>query len=106
MSAIVRAGLRGHVERCCLGSLSWSGIELASVALVAVDEAVLARLVHAATTDAEADEVTPAVTPGGSWTPARVAWLRDFHRVCRAGLSGPAGEASWAVVVDEYFFRL
>lgn len=74
---------------------------MASVALVAVDEAVLAQLVHAATTDAEADEVTPAVTPGGSWTPARVAWLRDFHRVRRAGLSGPAGEASWAVVVDE-----
>jgi RimJ/RimL family protein N-acetyltransferase len=76
------------------------GQETASVALVAVDDTVLAQLVHAATTDAVADEVTPPLTAGRAWTPARVAWLRDFHRVRRAGLAGPVGEASWAVVVD------
>ena len=74
---------------------------IASVALVAVDDTVLAQLVHAATTDAVADEVTPPLTAGSAWTSARVAWLRDFHRVRRAGLAGPAGEATWAVVVDE-----
>lgn len=77
-----------------------TGEETGSVALVAVDDAVLAQLVHAATTDAAADEVTPPLTAGRSWTSARVAWLRDFHRVRRGGLAGSAGEASWAVVVD------
>jgi RimJ/RimL family protein N-acetyltransferase len=73
----------------------------ASVALVAVDDTVLAQLVHVATTDGRADEVTPPLTAGGAWTSARVAWLRDFHRARRAGLAGPAHEATWAVVVDE-----
>ena len=72
-----------------------------SVALVAVDETELAQLVHAATTDAVADEVTPPLSAGGAWTSARIAWLRDFHRSRRAGLAGPAGEATWAVIVDE-----
>nr|KHD96250.1 GCN5 family acetyltransferase [Kocuria polaris] len=72
-----------------------------SVVLVAVDDTVLAQLVRAATTDAEADEVTPPLTSGRAWTSERVAWLCDFHRVRRAGLAGPAGEATWAVVVDE-----
>lgn len=69
--------------------------------LVAVDETVLEKLVHAATTDAAADEVTPPLTPGSDWTPARVAWLRSFHRDRRAGLASSAAEATWAVVVDE-----
>lgn len=71
------------------------------VALVAVDDAVLAQVVDAATTDSAPDEVTPPLTSSRSWTSARVAWLRDFHRVRRAGLAGPAGEATWAVVVDD-----
>lgn len=71
------------------------------VALVAVDETVLAQLVHAATTETEADEVTPPLTVGRAWTPARIAWLREFHRARRDGLAGPIREATWAVVVEE-----
>lgn len=71
-----------------------------SVSLVAVDEIVLEQLVHAATTDAAADDVTPPLTAGGAWTPSRVAWLRSFHRDRRTGSSGPAGEATWAVAAD------
>jgi len=78
-----------------------AGQEAAYVVLVAVDDTVLAQLVHAATTDTMADEVTPPLTAGRAWTPARAAWLRDFHRARRPGLSGPAGEATWAVVVEE-----
>lgn len=70
------------------------------MALVAVDDTVLAQLVEAATTDASADEVTPPLTAGPAWTPTRIAWLRDFHRDRRAGLDGPAREATWAVTVD------
>lgn len=69
--------------------------------LVAVDDPILEQLVHAATSDASADEVTPPATPGGTWTAARVRWLRDFHRDRRAGLDGAAREATWAVVVDD-----
>ena len=29
-----------------------------------------------------------------------MAWLREYHRRCRPGLTGPAGEATWAVTVD------
>lgn len=67
--------------------------------LAAVDDTVLEQLVHSATSDAAANEVTPPVSPGGSWTAARVEWLRNFHRARRAGLDGPAGEATWAIVV-------
>lgn len=77
------------------------GEETSSVVLVAVDDTVLAQLIRAATTDARADEVTPPLTVGRAWTSERVAWLRDFHRVRRAGLGGPAGEATWAVAVNE-----
>lgn len=70
------------------------------VELVDVDERVLALLVEAATTDATADEVTPPITDGCAWTPERTSWLREFHRCRRAGLAGPAGEATWAVLVD------
>jgi RimJ/RimL family protein N-acetyltransferase len=74
--------------------------ERASVALVAIDEAVLERLVHAATTDADAGEVTPPIGAGNEWESVRVEWVREFHRDRRAGLEGPAGEATWAVVKD------
>lgn len=76
-----------------------------AVTLVPVDDAVLEDLVIAATGRADADEVTP---PGGpavdglvaGWSPQRVAWLRAFHRDRRAGLEGPAREATWAVLLD------
>jgi RimJ/RimL family protein N-acetyltransferase len=78
-----------------------TGEDAPVVALVAVDDTVLAQLVHAATTETIADEVTPPLTPGQEWTAVRVAWLRDFHLARRAGLTGPDGEATWAVVLDE-----
>lgn len=72
------------------------------VSLISVDDDVLDMLVQAATNDAEADDVTPPPgAPGGAWTPPRVAWLRSFHRDRRSGLDGEAGEATWAVVVDD-----
>ncbi|GGG71974.1 hypothetical protein GCM10011374_40900 [Kocuria dechangensis] len=92
-----RARHRGALRRL----IAVAAERTSSVALVAVDDTVLAQLVHAATTDALADEVTPPLTAGRAWTSDRVAWLRDFHRVRRAGLPGPAGEGTWAVVVDE-----
>ncbi|MBN1092486.1 GNAT family N-acetyltransferase [Blastococcus sp. TML/M2B] len=55
-------------------------------------------MVAAALEGASADEVTPPVTPGPGWSPERVEWLRAFHRDRRAGLDGPAGEVTWAVV--------
>jgi len=71
------------------------------VALVDVDEAILARLVDAAITDAWANEVTAPVTTGIDWSPARILWLKDFHRSRRAGLSGPAAEMTWAILVGD-----
>lgn len=71
------------------------------VELVAVDNIVLERLVQVATSDALADEVTPPLTSGPEWTPTRIAWLRAFHVDRRAGLQGPAGEVTWAVVLDQ-----
>jgi RimJ/RimL family protein N-acetyltransferase len=70
-----------------------------SVGLIAVDEVVLEQLVHVAVSDASADEVTPPLSAGPEWTPARIAWLETFHRDRRAGFSGAAAEATWAVVV-------
>jgi hypothetical protein len=70
------------------------------VVLVTIDDAVLEELVNAATTGAAADDVTPAVTPGGTWTAERIEWLRRLHRDCRAGLDGPAGQATWAITED------
>lgn len=71
-----------------------------TVELLAVDEDVLDRLLRAAVADAAADEVTAPVTPGGGWTPERVDWMRALHRQARAGLDGPAGQATWAVLAD------
>lgn len=68
------------------------------VVLAPVDEARLALLVAAALKGAEADEVTPPVTPGPAWTEERVDWLWAFHRDRRSGLDGPAREVTWAVV--------
>lgn len=66
-----------------------------------IDDALLAELLHVAVLDANADEVTPPVTPGHGWTPQRRDWLVAYHRRCRNGLAGPSGEATWAVVVDD-----
>jgi RimJ/RimL family protein N-acetyltransferase len=69
------------------------------VELIAVDEAVLARLVEAAVDDASPDEVTPPMA-GMQWGPERIEWLRRLHRDRRVGLAGPLGEATWAVARD------
>lgn len=61
---------------------------------------MLEALVDAAIRDASADDVTPQLADGSAWTPSRIAWLRTFHCDRRAGLSGTAGEITWAVVVD------
>ncbi len=71
-----------------------------AIALAAVDDVVLERLVVAATSDAAAGDVTPPLTPGDVWTPERMAWLRAFHLDRRAGLDSEAGEATWAVLAD------
>jgi RimJ/RimL family protein N-acetyltransferase len=73
-----------------------------SVVLAAVDRALLDDLVEVAITRASADEVTPPLTPGPEWSPVRVTWLRSFHRDRWQGLDGPAGEATWAVVVARH----
>jgi RimJ/RimL family protein N-acetyltransferase len=71
-----------------------------AVRLRAVDEATLTQLVRAALADAAPDEVTAPVTPGNVWTPERISWLTAFHTDRRAGLDGPAGESTWAIVAD------
>jgi RimJ/RimL family protein N-acetyltransferase len=71
----------------------------AGVELLDVDETVLSRLVGAAVSDAEPDEVTPPMA-GPRWGPERIEWLRRLHRDRRMGLDGPLGEATWAVAVD------
>ena len=68
------------------------------VTLAPVDEQLLARLAVVATTDADASEVTPPLTPGDAWTPERLAWFEDYHRSGRVGLTGSEGEATWAVL--------
>jgi RimJ/RimL family protein N-acetyltransferase len=65
--------------------------------LVDIDDAVLDEMVDAARTVQNANEVTPPLTPGEAWTPERIDWLRRLHRDCRAGLDGPAGQATWAI---------
>lgn len=72
-----------------------------AVSLVDVDELTLEWLVNAAISDASANDVTAPVTTGDEWSPARVAWLKDFHRNRRDGLSGPAREITWAILVGD-----
>ena len=71
------------------------------VRLLAVDEPVLEQLVQVAVADASADEVTPPLDAGSEWTPARIAWLEQFHRDRRMGFAGAAGEATWAVAIGD-----
>jgi len=72
----------------------------APVSLVHVDEDTINKLVHAALTDADANEVTPPIEQANRWSPVRVAWLRSFHRDRRPGLDGPLAEETWAIVED------
>lgn len=76
-----------------------AGPRTPAVQLVDLDPPVLERLVRAATTDADADEVTPRLSGGDGWDGQRVAWLRAFHTDRRGGWTGPTAEATWAVVV-------
>ena len=69
------------------------------VELLDVDETVLSRLVGAALSDADPDEVTPPIG-GPHWGPERIERLRRLHRDRRLGLDGPLGEATWAVALD------
>ncbi|HET6876050.1 MAG TPA: GNAT family N-acetyltransferase [Jatrophihabitans sp.] len=73
---------------------------MADIALVDVDEDVLAEMVDVATSDAAPDEVTAPLDDGTAWTQPRIDWLRALHRDRRPGLAGPLGEATWAIVVD------
>lgn len=69
-----------------------------AVELADVDEVVLAGLWDLAVRDAAPDEVTPPLgTPG--WNPERHEWFLAYHRSA-AGLDGPSGEKSWAVMAN------
>src|SRR5699024_1731603 len=50
--------------------------------------------------DAAAHEVTPPLTSGPAWTAERIDWFLDHHRRARCGVDGPAGEATWAVMLE------
>ena len=63
---------------------------------------MLGRLVNVAIIEAAPNDVTPPVTTGEDWSPARIAWLREFHRTRRGGIDGPAGEATWAILVGDH----
>jgi RimJ/RimL family protein N-acetyltransferase len=72
------------------------------MSLVEVTELILDQLVSAAINDASANEVTAPVTTENEWSPARIVWLKDFHRTRRSGLNGPAGEITWAIVLGDH----
>jgi RimJ/RimL family protein N-acetyltransferase len=60
---------------------------------------MLERLLALAIRDASPDEVTPSLGSAIGWTTERIDWFRAYHRSA-AGLDGPAGEKTWAVVCD------
>jgi RimJ/RimL family protein N-acetyltransferase len=72
--------------------------EEVSITLTPVTDEILEQLVAAATTDAAADEVTPALSPGTQWTMDRIEWLRNYHRSNQTGPDGPGHEWTWAVI--------
>src|SRR5699024_7223263 len=65
-----------------------------------VDDAALDQLLRTAVQDAAAHEVTPPLTSGPAWTAERIDWFLDHHRRARCGVDGPAGEATWAVMLE------
>jgi RimJ/RimL family protein N-acetyltransferase len=70
------------------------------IILADVGEAMLEQLLELAQQDAAADEVTPQLGPGNGWNTERHDWFRSYHRAAAAGLDGPAGEKSWAVLCE------
>ena len=70
------------------------------VRLADVDEPMLERLLAIAMDDASPDEVTPPLGGGPGWNAERTDWFRAYHRSAAAGLDGPAGEKSWAILCD------
>lgn len=70
------------------------------ITLVDVGEAMLERLLQLAQQNAAANDVTPPLGTGTGWNTERRAWFRAYHRAAAAGLDGPAGEKSWAVLCD------
>ena len=70
------------------------------VRLADVDEPMLERLLALAMDDASPDDVTPPLGAGTGWNTERVEWFRAYHRAAAAGLHGPAGEKSWAVLCN------
>jgi RimJ/RimL family protein N-acetyltransferase len=70
------------------------------ISLADVGEAMLEQLLELAQQDAAADDVTPPLGTGSGWNTERRDWFRAYHRAAAAGLDGPAGEKSWAVLWD------
>jgi RimJ/RimL family protein N-acetyltransferase len=69
------------------------------VSLVDVDESVLAQLLALAKRDASPDEVAPPLG-GPGWNLERTAWFLSYHRAAAQGLTGHAGEKTWAILAD------
>ena len=70
------------------------------VRLADVDDPVLEVLLALAVRDASPDDVTPPLGAGIGWNAERIDWFRSYHRSAAAGLHGPGGEKSWAVLYD------
>ena len=68
------------------------------ITLADVDDPMLEVLLALAMGDAHPDEVTPPLGTGAGWNAERTDWFRSYHRAAAAGLDGPAGEKSWAVL--------
>jgi RimJ/RimL family protein N-acetyltransferase len=68
--------------------------------LADVDDPMLEVLLALAMRDAAPDEVTPPLGAGVGWNAERIDWFCAYHRSAAAGLHGPAGEKSWAVLCD------
>ncbi|TLM73030.1 GNAT family N-acetyltransferase [Pseudarthrobacter sp. NamB4] len=67
------------------------------VALVDVEETVLAQLLELARRDASPDEVAPPLG-GPGWNPERTEWFCSHHRAAAHGLNGLAGEKTWGIL--------
>ncbi|MDT0319512.1 GNAT family N-acetyltransferase [Streptomyces millisiae] len=75
--------------------------EQGNVALRVVDEETLGGLLAAAVADAAPEDVMPPVAGPPGWTSDRREAFLAWHRARgRAGLDGPAREATYAVVHD------
>ena len=98
-TVVAAAAVVSSPSRGIGGELQGEPVDGVGVELVDVDETVLSRLVGAALSGADPDEVTPPMA-GPGWGPERIEWLRRLHRDRRLGLDGPLGEATWAVAVD------